>query len=204
MSVTYSPTGTLGSPTTSLTPGLFRSASVLMPSGFPGATAISSLFLQNATGVWTRFLAVSCAIVSVFAVAITSAGAPLSICVTSACDPAYEYVALKPGWSNSSPCSAVLNADVSDDAASTVIDPLNGSGEALVPADPELAPPHAASASAAVAPTTIIRGPVRVVTCSSFVHRLTVAAARSPHWLLSRRRRRAFPAQGPIPRPPRG
>ena len=62
-----------------------------MSFGFPGATMISSLFLQSACGVLTSPLATSCCIVAVFAVAMTSAGAPLMIWVTSAWELPYEY-----------------------------------------------------------------------------------------------------------------
>src|ERR1700680_1984419 len=129
-SFAYSPTGTLGSPITTETAGLTRSARVLMPFGLPGATMISSLFWQNFSGVLTSPFVTSCAIVVVFAVAMTSPGAPLMIWVTSDCEPANEYFAVNPGWSSSRPFSAVLNAEVSEDAARTVIDPLSGSAVA--------------------------------------------------------------------------
>jgi hypothetical protein len=87
--------------------------------------------------------------VVVFAVAMTSAGAPLMIWVTRDCEPANEYFAVKPGWSTSRPFSALLKDDVSEDAASTVSDPLSGSAVADGPgADEE---PQAASARAATA-----------------------------------------------------
>ena len=145
--------------------------------GLPGAVMISSLFWQKAWGVSTSPLAVSCAMVLVLAVAITSAGAPLMMFVTSVCEPANEYVALNPGWSVSSAVSTVLNVEVSEDAASTVIDPLKGSGVAEGPPVPcVLDEPHAASASAAVTETRIGRGPIFMI--SSVVDPMARVATR--------------------------
>ena len=72
---------------------------------------------------------------------------------------------MNPGWSTSRPFSAVLNAEVSDDAAKTVIDPLSGSGDAEGPLDG--LEPHAVSAVAVVPNSRRVR--VRIFMVASVV-----------------------------------
>ena len=108
--------------------------------GLPGATAISRRLCAKVTGVSTSPAVTSFCMVDWSAVAITSAGAPLMMLVTSCWEPAKENVAVKPGLAASSLALASVKASVSDAAASTVSEPLSAcgvgvgvAGEALLP-----------------------------------------------------------------------
>src|SRR5450631_401422 len=139
------PAGTAGAASTTEMSDRARSARVWMPLGLPGATAISRRLRVKVTGVSTRPAVTSFCMVVWSAVAMTSAGAPLMMLVTSCWEPANEKVAVNRGLAACSVGSASLNASVNDAAASTVSEPLSGTavaaaagvdGAALLPQPP--------------------------------------------------------------------
>src|SRR5664279_710258 len=122
----YLPHGTVR-PHRDTTSAWFRSASVLMPFGFPGFVTISSLFFANTVGVPSIRLALtSLFMLSSSADANVSTPAPelCWICVSSVPDdpklnvvPAFGFAVLK-----SAPI--LVNASVNDAAADTVMVPV--------------------------------------------------------------------------------
>src|SRR6185437_15959929 len=118
------PHGTCGWHSATLTPDLARSASVPMCAGLLGGTAISITFLTKlvlvlappALTTWVMFL--------VAAEANTTAGAPWLICNASAeLAPKLSFT-FTPGCAASNCLARVVNASVSEAAASPVMVPL--------------------------------------------------------------------------------
>jgi hypothetical protein len=104
---------------------LARSASDVIPFGFPGATMIDSRFVAKFTGADPfKTGVVNLSMFAVSADANRSAGAPSIICFAKVDDASKLNVTFTPGFFfvNAAPTS--LNAVVKDDAANTVIDPL--------------------------------------------------------------------------------
>src|SRR5262245_61316963 len=99
--------------------------------GFDFGTTITNVLRVKLTGLSTNPCWNSCAGMSVFADANTSAGAPLRICVANAFDPANEYFSRE---------SSAGNTSVSDAAASTVIGSKVGIGGAAVAENEPLSP----------------------------------------------------------------
>ena len=85
-----------------LTPALARSAGVVIPAGLSVGTMIVSLLPANVTGSpAARPLSTSFFGFVVSADRKTSAGAPCSICVSSADDESVEIVSVVPGFAAS-------------------------------------------------------------------------------------------------------
>src|SRR4051794_27039853 len=120
-SAATTPHGTAGSHTATLMPGRARSAGVVIPAGFDGGTAISSVFLTKSVGLNAR--APSAFMFFSDAEAKTSTGAPCAIWVERSELAPKVSLTLAPGWSFSNRALSVVNASVSDAAASTVIEP---------------------------------------------------------------------------------
>src|SRR5262249_50153032 len=119
--VVAAPQGTWGAHTTSVTPGLARSAKEWMFFGLPGGTTMVSTLVTNGCGgpaslplSRTTFICVS------FAEAKTSAGAPLTICWPRPDEPPKLNLSSALGLAASNCGFNLVNTSLSEAAASTV------------------------------------------------------------------------------------
>src|SRR5689334_22979211 len=118
------PHGTAGAHSTTVTPGLARSARPVIPAGLPGGTAISSVLDAKLTGaVAVSESPVALAMFFVSAEAKTSAGAPCWSWATRSDDPAKLKVTFVPGCAFSKSSPIWVKVFLREAAANTVISP---------------------------------------------------------------------------------
>src|SRR3954468_17012341 len=155
------PHGTCGWHSTTLAPGLARSARAPILAGFDGGTAISSTFLANGVEVFAALASTSCCMFFGDAEANASAGAPWVICWASAELAPKLKVTFVPGWAVSKAWPIAVKDSLSDAAAKTLRlpdrEPLGLAAAAAVDVleEPELPPPQPARARA----TAVTRTP---------------------------------------------
>src|SRR5437660_4266541 len=153
--VEYVPQGTPGAQTSTLIAALARSATEAMCLGLPACTAISSLLCAKTAGVPDANPPVTTfCMLAWSAAAKMSAGAPCWICVTSVGLPAKLNVEAMPGYFRWRSAPILVNASVSEAAASTVRLPLTSGG---VGDGWAATPPQAATSSAAEDSRTVSR-----------------------------------------------
>jgi hypothetical protein len=97
----YEPTGTVGAATTSLTPGLTKSAKDAIPFGLPGAKITQSLFVVNDVALLlsSKFEFLSTVVHLVSADMKTSHGEPATICCSNVLDDPELTMMLQLYWS---------------------------------------------------------------------------------------------------------
>ncbi|MCY1232958.1 hypothetical protein D9M72_454760 [compost metagenome] len=168
------PHGTWPAQTTTLTPGLARSAKEAIDAGLDGGTAICRTLVAKFVAAPSRSPAsASLAMFVVSAEANTSAGAPWLICVARSEEPAKLSVTLVPGFFFSNSSASVVKVALSEAAAKTVMVPescpaVSEDAPAAGPADVDADGAQAArpAMSAAAVSSAATRGFLVFTRCS--------------------------------------
>ena len=153
------PHGTSGWHNATLTDDLARSVTDVTSAGLDGGTATSIMFLAKSDGLDASPAVTICCMFFVLAEANTSAGAPAMIWVARVELGPKLNVTFTPGWAASNCVPSFVKDPVSDDAANTVIDPVDADAELLALgvvaelADPLLEQPARAHATTPAATT---------------------------------------------------